>query len=84
LFPEDFTSGLCWGAFAAIQELAPVRWPNGQMMYGNACLPPGSGRDELIRVFLKYMNDHPEQGHQSFAGVILPALIQAYPCKEFH
>jgi hypothetical protein len=80
-FARDYPSGLCWGAFATIQELSTIQWPNGTMMLG-ACPPPASTRIELIKVFLRYTDDHPEMLHESFAAVVLPALVQAYPCSK--
>jgi hypothetical protein len=80
-FTRDYPSGLCWGAFAAIQELYTVQLPDGTAMLG-ACPPVPSNRVELIKVFLKYTDDHPETLHESFAYVFLPALFQAYPCSK--
>lgn len=39
-----------------------------------------STRLELIKVFLKYIDAHPERGHEEFVFVVLDALWQAYPC----
>jgi hypothetical protein len=79
-FPHDEASQFCWGVFAAIQELATVVWSHSGTRMFNACVPTASTRIELIKVFLKYANDHPERLHEPFRNLILPALIEAYPC----
>ncbi len=80
-FARDYPSGLCWGAFATIQDLSTVQLTDGTAMLGS-CPPVPSNRVELIKVFLKYADDHPEKLHNSFAAVFLEALFQAYPCSK--
>jgi hypothetical protein len=83
-FPISMTTGLCWGAFAAIQDLVAKQWHNGSMVLG-FCVPPLTTRIDLVKVFLKYSDDHPELGHEEFTDVVTSALYQAYqaqPCKK--
>ena len=47
-FARDYPSGLCWGAFATIQDLSTVQLPDGTAMLG-ACPPVPSNRVELIK-----------------------------------
>ena len=72
-------TGFCWGAFAAIQELSKYRWDDRTLLL-RFCPPPTSSRLQYIKVVSKYVDDHPEDGHQEFAGVARLALASAFPC----
>jgi Rap1a immunity proteins len=73
-----FDDGFCWGAFAAIQDLSRIE------MLGNPllvfCPPSNSTRIEYVKIFLRYVDQHPEQLHMDFAGVARRALAAAFPC----
>jgi len=36
---------------------------------GKACMPPNATNDQLVRIFVKYLKDHPETLHEN--GAIL-------------
>ena len=45
------------------------------------CLPPtGIENDQLVRVVKKYLDEHPEDLHQSARILVLLALSEAFPC----
>lgn len=48
------------------------------------CLPVGAeiSADELVLVFLKYTDDHPEQLHADASMVLHNAMVLAYPCNK--
>jgi hypothetical protein len=45
-----------------------------------ACLPKKATTDELIRVTLKFIDEHPEKLSNGGADVVWQALIASYPC----
>lgn len=79
--PRDFESGVCWGAFAAIQAVI-VRARPGEQPFLLVCAPPKSTRLQLIAVFVRYSEDHPNRLHEDFMDVALDSLRQAFPCPR--
>ena len=45
------------------------------------CLPDTS-HEQLARVMVKYLREHPEQLHWRSGQVAMLALFQAFPCKN--
>jgi len=64
------------------------------VVHHNKCMPKGMPPSELVRcvpparvtiggmvrMFVKYIDDHPEKEHERFDGVVWPAMLKAYPC----
>jgi hypothetical protein len=46
------------------------------------CLPEGNTFGQIIRVILKFMNDHPESEQLGTRVLALGALEHAFPCKK--
>jgi hypothetical protein len=44
------------------------------------CIPDGASPDQLARVMVKYLNEHPEKLHQGAIALVLPAFKKAFPC----
>ena len=66
----------------AIQQLAATTWSaKSTVSILGTCVPWSARLDELIKVFLRYMDEHPERGHERFSDVALSALWAAYPCR---
>jgi hypothetical protein len=80
--PRDAETHFCWGAFAAIQQLAWLEDPRTHMMVLQVCAPKESSRLQFIRIFRRYVSDHPELEHLDFAAVAQNALAQSFPCKN--
>src|SRR5260370_40193198 len=60
-------SQACFGAFVAIQQLgATTSGRTATKSLLGMCLPPESRTIDLIKVFLRYSDEHPEQGHYRF------------------
>ena len=80
-FLADPNSYQCWGAFTAVQELVIITDPaDGPLL--EVCVPSDSTRLEMIKIFQKYAEDHPQDGHLTFGYVVLKALWKAFPCKD--
>jgi Rap1a immunity proteins len=78
-FRPTHQTGFCWGSFGAIQELSLAAREDGTRLLG-ICLPADSDRVQLIKIFSKYVDDHPELAQQGFARVAGQALIDAFHC----
>ena len=81
---SDVGGWFCWGAFAALQGLSGLSrltWEHGEMTAG-FCAPPESTRVQLVKVFLKYADEHPEKAHLGFGNVAFLALVKAFPCPQ--
>jgi len=78
--PLDFDSGSCWGAFGMLHGFLWVVDGNSKPLL-NWCVPKDATRTELIAVFVKYTENHPDQYGQDFQLVVINSILQTYPCK---
>lgn len=85
VFPRSlgFDDGTCWGAFATLQRLSArsLRQQRTKTMT-NACPPPESSLLQIVRVFVRYADLHPEAQHKRWEEVALDALWKAFPCER--
>lgn len=79
-FVPTYQTGLCWGSFAAIQQMSMIYNDNGMMI--EICAPADFTRSQFIRVFYKYVSDHPKSANQPIAVIAQRALTQAFPCRR--
>ena len=75
-------ANMCWGYFAAVQDLGTVVWTGETNPILGACIPPGSSVTQLIRVFVDYANRNPAKLNVSPGLMVLDALAAAFPCPE--
>jgi len=80
--PQDFDSGVCWGAFATIQRVVTTVDPITLKHYFYACVPAGSTRTQLIQIFLVYAQAHPEEYQKDYFVVALTSMSKAFPCPR--
>jgi hypothetical protein len=45
-------------------------------------IPPGASLDQVMRVTVKYLDDHPERRHLTPLEHVVPALTDAFPCPD--
>jgi hypothetical protein len=69
----------CWGAFTVIQDMTRRTDASGSRMF-STCSPTTSTESEMVAVFVKYVDDHPNVRHQNFVDIALAALRVAFPC----
>jgi hypothetical protein len=79
--PQDFASGVCWGAFATIQTVMTIVDPNTSKPFFPACVPSGTTRTQLIQVFLVYAQAHPEEYQKDYFIVAVTSMHKAFPCS---
>jgi hypothetical protein len=46
------------------------------------CRPRAANNEEIVRVVIKYMNEHPNQLHLLAATLIFAALKEGFPCPN--
>lgn len=46
------------------------------------CFPKGATIIQAERIVIKYLDQHPEQLHLDFRGLVLDALKNAWPCAD--
>lgn len=80
--------GFCAGFMTAAHEMLGV-WRAGDealsrshYTLAEACIPPEATKGQLVKVFLKYLDDHPELLHERAILLYLTAMQKAFPCKK--
>jgi hypothetical protein len=73
-------AAFCWGAFTVLRGVTNILSDDHKIMALHVCAPTEATVSQYIRIFLKYVDDHPELAHQDFDFVALNALIGAFPC----
>ena len=71
----------CWGAFEVIEHMSTyIEGPPNQRVFG-ACVPADGDRLQMVHVFRRYMEQHPEKDQIEFTDIAVLALQEAFPCK---
>jgi hypothetical protein len=78
--PKSFEVGLCFGSFTTLFALSGVVDQNQAPILG-FCRPPKTGLDDLVRVFVRHVESHPQTAQGYYAIEAINALVDAYPCK---
>jgi Rap1a immunity proteins len=82
VFPDKaFSTGFCWGTFGTMQDFGRMLSDTGDPA-SVFCIPHGTTRIQLIKIFEKYSREHPELSHISFGMVAAKSLLGAFPCPK--
>jgi hypothetical protein len=65
--------GMCLGYVAAMADLG------NQTFF---CVPPNSTYGQDVRIFVKYLNNHPEKLNVDGVSLVYQSLKQAFPCPS--
>ena len=71
---------VCWGAFATIRGLSFTSVGMTNISALHVCAPPESTLAQFVRIFRRFVEGHPERGHEDFYRIALEALWQAFSC----
>lgn len=63
--PQNFETGVCWGAFAVIQDETKWADESGGRRLG-ICTPENSTRSQLITIFVEYAKRNPSKYSDDF------------------
>lgn len=77
---NSFTSGQCWGAFAALQGMSRLDGKGQQRLF-EICVPATVTRGSLIAAFVTFAENHPKRWHEDFVTVALDVLRETFPCS---
>ena len=78
-FPQNFSTGNCWGAFTVIQKMI-VRVDDHRRPFFGVCAPASSTLSQLIAVFVDFAEKNPQRLHEDFFDVSIESLQKAFPC----
>jgi hypothetical protein len=81
-FQPDFETGMCWGAFAALQKVTNIALAPGKQPALGVCGPKDSTRTQDIAIFIDFVRRNPQRLHEDFVLVAYDALRAAFPCHK--
>jgi hypothetical protein len=80
LYPQHAeTTAMCMGYIAGTLDM--VRGFDKTFKVRTACEPPGVTGDQLIKMTIKYLRDHPAQLHFTAASLIWNMYTETFPCN---
>jgi hypothetical protein len=78
---NQINAGICLGYIQGAVDGLQLAMATGVVSKSfKACVPEASTTDELVRVFLKFIDDHPEGLSYAAADVVWSAMTASYPC----
>ena len=82
-----FDGGVCFGAFLAFHSLSFLYDNNERLAQHESllgvCAPVAVTVVQMVRIFVSYARQHPEEQHQAFDVVAISAFRTAFPCTTF-
>jgi hypothetical protein len=74
-------TGFCWGAFAILQDVSriPVKIDGHLYLF---CPPRNSTKLQFIKVFSRFVDNHPASANEDFGLIAVIALGDAFPCPS--
>jgi hypothetical protein len=78
---KSFDAGLCIGSFTTIHALSSIVDQHHAPLLG-FCRPPTVDFTEMVRVFMRHVDSHPQSAGAYYAIEAINALVEAYPCKK--
>ena len=72
--------GACLGYIMAVVDVREnLAWL--EVFPKTICAPESASSGQLVKVVTKYLNENPEQLHNSAGGSVQNALFSAFPCS---
>jgi hypothetical protein len=83
MLTRDFDSGLCWGAFGALEQFVKIsdHAKHPPQPASEICVPGNVTRSRLIAAFRDFLKTHPERNQEQFYPVSRDALKAVFPCQ---
>jgi hypothetical protein len=75
--PVDFASGVCMGIVRATSIMG--RTIEGPL---HLCVPDEATNGQMLRIVVRYLDEHPEELHLPFQILAWRALSGAWPCSK--
>ena len=77
--PSGAEAQQCWGFMSAVQEYSVLADQSGNRLL-SACPAADIKTTQIVDVFVKYANAHPEKSNTSAAVAAYNAMADAFPC----
>jgi len=58
-----------------------VTYPNSPIPF--ICFENEVRAEQLVNIFSKYLNDHPEEEHLAYAYIVYSSIVPHFNCKEY-
>ncbi len=81
-FDVGFCFGFIDGANSAQQVWAASDKTNHRNHAMSYCFPDSVTNGQMLRVFVKYLDDHPQDLHEPAALLYIEAMRKAFPCGK--
>lgn len=84
---DSVSSGFCAGFVSGVIEtqtwwqLRELSDSKRNQNVEHFCIPGTVTNDQIVKIFVKYLDDHPEKLHEPAVLLLLTSLHQAFPCK---
>ena len=79
--PQSFDVGVCVGGFTTLYALSGVVDQHKAPILG-FCRPPNTQYLDMVRVFVRHVESHPQSAQMFYAIEAVNAFVEAYPCKK--
>jgi len=73
--------GLCVGFITGADQAYAIEQKTAGFKPG-FCIPAGTAPEQLNRVWMSFLNQHPEMAHDPAAASYFRAVAKAYPCPN--
>ena len=80
--PKSADAAECWFYMAAVQDIAATVESEGGPSLIGSCVKPSTTRLDLVRAFTRYARAHRADLGLRATALIIPALIEAFPCPK--
>ena len=81
---SSFDSAFCAGFITGVMESQTLWEARDKLEKRNHrfrfCLPENSTNGQYLRVFLKYLDNHPEELQKPAAFLLVESLVEGFPC----
>jgi Rap1a immunity proteins len=82
----SWSGGLCFGIIEGVIE-SQLMWQASDKLdkrnhFMSFCIPERVSNDQILRVLVKHLEDHPELLHEGASYLILESLNKAFPCRR--
>jgi hypothetical protein len=73
-FVPTFETGVCWGAFATLQNINRMTDSKNMPLIPMGCAPENNTRTQFIALFMEYARKNSQLLHEEFTYVAAAAL----------
>ena len=80
--PKSADAVECWYSMAAVQDIAATVETEGGPSLIGSCVKPNATRMDIVRAFTKYARSHKDDLDLRATALVIPALIEAFPCPK--